>query len=913
MKEALEGVFRKKWEYFLRKNINGISIFSKPNIKRAAFIEDPNGTWSYILDSNIKFNLITGTLNELKEIENYAKLKKLRFFYLKPDILLWHKNWKEKNHAEINIWYLDIEAIHPEKAEFPDVFSGQIPITHIQILDKRLNTAFILMWKDISKKKKIELQEKYKDINIKFIICEDEYDLFKKFIKLLHKRKPTIITGWNAETFDFPYITIRAAVLGFDINDFSLLEETEFFDFKEHDRDKRKVKWTGTYLIDMMDAFKKFTFKDFKSYSLDSIVKSVLGTDKGKVDYGEDKTIRQFFINNYEKFTDYAIMDIILLDDLDKASGLMSLIQMMAEMMGTNYDNIFGTVRPWTDLLTHLALEEKMVVPNESEYNDHRPIVGGFVKDPLKGLHEWLFSYDYNSLYPSIQVSFNLSPDTYIDEKYLPKEAINILRRINENEDILLNNPNLFDEIEIICKKYNIEFGGLGFFKIDKQGILPKTLESFYYQRKEEKTKMLLAEAILSNKASIKMSVNEIIENIEKGEINWNNVYDIEIKDKQNIKDLESYINLKNTIQMALKININSEFGALDNKHFPVSNRNISGSITFIGRLLNRITGKNISEYLAKKFGGNPKDYWIYGDTDSGYLKLSNKIVYELTKSEFSFQSIEDMKYDELNIDDKRKFINIILDFINNEIQKVINDSIEYIRNKFNSFKKGFMGAKVEKIALKGFWTAKKRYALLVIYDEGSYYLEKPKIKVTGLETVRSSTPDYAINILEKALFIILTKNEKELQEYLEIIKSDFFKQKPTQICEVVKINKLQYQKDSRGYFRINEKGMRIGAPMNSKGGINYNELRKKYNLEEQFQEIEEGSKAYIAKLKIPNPENIDVIAFYEDEFLEEIKLDKYIDYEYVWEKFIITPLKTITDSISWNLERKNVIDIDEW
>jgi DNA polymerase elongation subunit (family B) len=135
----------------------------------------------------------------------------------------------------------------------------------------------------------------------------------------------------------------------------------------------------------------------------------------------------------------------------------------------------------------------------EGENSDHRPIEGGFVKQPKLGLLEWLFSYDYNSLYPSIQVAFNLSPDTYIQEKDLPPEAVAFLRKINEKEGKFLEDLSLFDEAEAICKKYNIEFAGLGFFRINKQGILPKILEKYYYGRKEEKQRMLLSDAILSN------------------------------------------------------------------------------------------------------------------------------------------------------------------------------------------------------------------------------------------------------------------------------------------------------------------------------------------------------------------------------------------------------------------------------
>jgi len=902
----VEGVFTKKWDTYLRKNVNGVSIFDKQNMKKVLFVQDENGGWEHLTNPDIKYKMLTGNSTLIKEEKQYCELSKKNFNTLKPQIILWHEAWKQSAHSDINVWYLDIEAIDPNKSEFPDTFSGQIPVTHIQILDNKINAGIIFMWKDISEKKKQELKEKYKNDlkDLKFIVANSEEEMFEKFIKLLKKRNPTIITGWNAESFDFPYLTIRAEVLGIDKNEFSPLGETKYKDFEEFGKKRRKVTWKGIYLIDLMLAFKKFTFKDQKSYSLDHIAKVFLGEDKGKVDYGEDKSIRMFFVNNYEKFTDYAVMDIVLLRDIDKTVGLLKLIQTVAEMMGTNYDNVFGTVAPWTDLLTHLAIEKKKVLPSEPESSDHRPIVGGYVKDPIFGLIEWLFSYDYNSLYPSIQVAFNLSPDTYIPYHKLPQEAKEIIDYANdENEEKLLNNLDYLDKIEKVCKKYNIEFAGLGFFRIDEQGILPEILEEFYYGRKTEKQKMLKAEAILNNKNGKKLSAVEISNLIEE-DLSWDDVYAYSVEERF-MKTLEEYAVLKNVIQQAMKVNINSEFGFLDNNHSVVSNRNISGSITFMGRFLNRMTGRNIEKYLKENY--NIQNSWIYADTDSGYLSLA-PIIKKWLKEDFNTDD-----FTSLSDEDKRAFIDKILDFINGEIQPIIDNTIEFIRKKFNSYKKGFMGAKVEKIALKGFWTAKKRYALLTLYDEGSYFVEKPKIKTTGLEVAKSQTPDYAIEILNKALYIILNGNQKELQEFIENSKVGFFEKKPSLICEVVKINKLNYSKDGRGYYRINENGLRIGAPMNSKGGICYNQLRKEMNLEEYHQEIEEGMKSFIAKLKTPNPTEFDVVAFLNDSFLEDTGLMNYIDYDYSWNKNIITPLETITKAIGWELEKTNKIDINEW
>ena len=398
----------------------------------------------------------------------------------------------------------------------------------------------------------------------------------------------------------------------------------------------------------------------------------------------------------------------------------------------------------------------------------------------------------------------------------------------------------------------------------------------------------------------------KITDKIESGEINWDNVYDIKITEEE-IPLLKNFSNLKDGNQQALKVNINSEFGALDNEYFIVNNRNISGSITFMGRLLNRLTGANIERYMKEKFGNGR--YVIYQDTDSGYIHFE-KVVNIILQENFGSTDFASFTNEQ-----KKKAVDLMLDFIENEIQPIIDATVNFVLNKFNGFKKGFMGAKVEKIAKSGFWTAKKKYALLVLYDEGAYKIEKEKIAVTGIETVKSQTPDYAIEILEQALEIILKGTEKELQEFLASKKDDFFAKcsdSPQAVCEVVKINNLNYQEDDRGFYRITEDGRRIGAPMNSKAGMAYNRVLRERQLQEYYMPIEEGMKAYILKLKTPNPIFSEVVAFLDDGFLFDTGLVEYIDKDYLWERHIISPLKLIAESIDYSLENKAQI-LDDW
>jgi len=294
---------------------------------------------------------------------------------------------------------------------------------------------------------------------------------------------------------------------------------------------------------------------------------------------------------------------------------------------------------------------------------------------------------------------------------------------------------------------------------------------------------------------------------------------------------------------------------------------------------------------------------------NSGYISFAF-IAEKILEDNFGIKD-----YDKLDEIQKKQAIELFLKFIEDEIQPIIDGTVEYVSKHFNAFKKGFMGAKVEKIVKKGFWTAKKRYALLVIFDEGSFKIKKEKIATTGLETIKSQTPNFAVEILTEAIDIILKGSEVELQDFLSKQKEKFLQMtidSPASVCETVKINNLTYSQDSKGFYRINETGRRIGAPMNSKGGMAYNTLLSNSEFKEFYTPIEEGMKCYIAKLKIPNIVNSDVIAYLDDEFLRDTKLDEKIDSEYLWEKHIFRPLTSIMKSVEFQLI-KSASCLDDW
>ena len=246
-----------------------------------------------------------------------------------------------------------------------------------------------------------------------------------------------------------------------------------------------------------MKIIKKFTFAPQTSYSLDNISKVELGIGEGKVDYGEFDNIVDFHDNDIDKFLEYSIMDVVSLKKLEDKIKLISLMQILSVMMGCNMVDSLGTVNPWTQYLTNLGYQKNLVMPYNKHGHLDKTIVGGYVRDPAKGKHEWLASIDVNSMYPLLGMrAFNMSPETYIEEYKMPDEmlALRKLMHCHENEDEYLN-PSIIEEIKTVCHKYDVAYGMNAFFMRDEEGIIPERVADIYSTRKEAKRRMLMYKA----------------------------------------------------------------------------------------------------------------------------------------------------------------------------------------------------------------------------------------------------------------------------------------------------------------------------------------------------------------------------------------------------------------------------------
>ena len=510
-----EGIFSVKNKYYERVNHKLNEITFTPKV----YEKCSNGKFQYALNDNIKLCPLTfnNQFEKNKYIKEFKDLKTVLYF---DDWIEYvNKKYWKKELPKPRIMYLDIETIDLNNRKFPQPHLAEAPVTHIQIMIE--NKIIILYTKSPSQK----ILDKYK--NVKFIKLDTEYEMFSKFAKILKKVNPSIVTAYNGNLFDFPYLMFRAMKLRFPIDEFSPLNEVsfrvefkhktegkykkyfKFIDLKEFMQKEKLEEWKivsfqinvkGQYWIDYLELIKKFKKETLPSYKLEYVAYKYLKKGEGKVDYGEYSSIFDFYEKDYDRFFEYAIQDPVVIKNLENKLQLINILTLLAHLMGCNYDTALATVQPWAIHLRHIGLKQNIILPNDTKHTLNKPIQGGYVKEPIKGRHEWIFSIDFNSLYPSIMDMLNLCGTTYIPYEKLPdelKEIYDLFR--DEDEGKLLNDKDLQEKVKTLTHKYDVSFNGQGFFKKDKRGMIAQVVSDIYYQRKEEKTKMLLANAILKN------------------------------------------------------------------------------------------------------------------------------------------------------------------------------------------------------------------------------------------------------------------------------------------------------------------------------------------------------------------------------------------------------------------------------
>ena len=717
--------------------------------------------------------------------------------------------------TKIQLVTLDIETTSEEG--FPDVHSCVEELLTISLQD--YSTKKIITWGV----KPFQVKQD----NHNYIQCDSEFDLLNKFIEWWMQFTPDVITGWNIQLFDIPYIQGRLKrVLGEKLmkrlSPWGLVTEGEVY---IKGRRHISIDIGGVTQLDYLDLYKKFTYTNRESYRLDHIAEVELG--QKKLDHSEFDTFKDFYSGNWQKFVEYNVIDVELVDRLEDKMKLIELALTMAYDAKVNFTDVFYQVRTWDSIIYNYLKKRNIVIPPKKSVEKTDKYAGAYVKEPKAGSYDWVVSFDLNSLYPHLIMQYNISPETLRETRH-PSSSVE--RFLKQEVSI--------DGTFAVCAN------GAQYRK-DVRGFLPELMEKIYNERVIFKKRMLTAKQEFEKSPS---------------------------------KKLEKEIARCNNIQMAKKIQLNSAYGAIGNNYFRYYKLENAEAITLSGQVSIRWIENKMNEYLNNLLATDQVDYVIASDTDSIYINFG-----PLVDKFFSHKT-----------DDKAQVVTLLDKICQDKLEPFIDSSYEELATYVNAYEqKMFM--KRENIADRGIWTAKKRYILNVWDSEGVRY-ENPKLKVMGIEAVKSSTPAPCRQMLKDAFNKIMTGTEDDVIDFIDECRRKFSSMPPEDIAFPRSVSEVEKYKSVNTIYAK-------GTPIHCRGSLLYNHYVKQRKLDHKYSLIQNGEKIKFCYLAKPNPIHENVISFIQD-FPKELGLDKYIDYDLQFNKSFLEPLKIILDSIGWNSEK---------
>jgi DNA polymerase elongation subunit (family B) len=588
------------------------------------------------------------------------------------------------------------------------------------------------------------------------------------------------------------------------------------------------VNITGVSVLDYIDLYKKYILTKQESYSLGHISQEELG--ETKVDHSEYGSFNTFWQKNFNKFVHYNIVDTQLVRRLDNKLRLIELVLTVAYEANVNYEDVSSPVKVWDAIITNYCLDRGIVMPQQNrEPAGH--LDGAYVKEPTPGWYKNVVSLDATSLYPSIIMTNNISPETYVGNCGLTID------------DFLANKTVDVDE------KYIVTPAGAIYSK-EKRGVLPELVERFMKLRRDTKNEMLRLEQVYED-----------------------------TKDEA----LVGRIAALDSKQQAIKVLMNSLYGATANEYFRFFKTEHAASITLTGQYVLRTIENNIDTALGHLFKTGDSKFLVYIDTDSLYFSLDEVFKKFNVTSDKSIKTIEKLAKE--------------------KITPIVNKFCDECCSNMRSFENK-LSFKLEMAADKAIWMGKKKYVLRAHSSEGVTF-SKPKFKVKGLEMVRSSTPRFVRDKLKNALDVVFDTNERGTQEYIANVKEEFFKLPHQQIAFPRGANNLaEYSHPNQIY--TDQKSV----PMQVRASLLYNHHLKKHGIDGKYASIGEGDKIKFIYLKKPNKVHENTMGFPADGAIpEEFGILDMIDYDTQFEKTFLAAMQIILTPIGWNAEEVSSLE----
>jgi DNA polymerase elongation subunit (family B) len=815
-------------QFLVRGYDNGKHVMFKEEFSPTLFVPSKKESKYKTLDGENVEPIVPGSVRDCREFyKKYENVDGFKIYGNDRYVFQYISEKYPENEIKFDITKIKLTTLDIEVASengFPDTESASEEILTITIQDYA--TKKIITWgiKPFNNTQS----------NVRYIECGSEYQLLQNFLDYWTKNIPEVITGWNIQFYDIPYICRRLnRVLGEKMmktfSPWGLVTEREVVVMG-----RKQISYDvgGITQLDYLDLYKKFTYKAQESYRLDYIAEVELG--QKKLDHSEFDTFKDFYTKNWQKFVEYNIVDVELVDRLEDKMKLIELAITMAYDAKVNYADVFFQVRMWDNIIYNYLKKRNIVIPPKENSAKDAKYAGAYVKEPKPGVYDWVVNFDLNSLYPHLIMMYNISPETLMDERH-PTASV----------DKILNQQISFE----LYKDYSVCANG-AMFRKDFRGMLPELMEKMYNERVIFKKKMIAA----------------------KKEY-----------EKTPTKELEKEISRCNNIQMAKKISLNSAYGAIGNQYFRYYKLENAEAITLSGQVAIRWIEGKMNAYLNKILKTEGEDYVIASDTDSIYLNMGPLVERVYKGREKTTESIV-------------SFLDKICQM---ELEKYIESSYQELADYVNAYdQKMFM--KRENIADRGIWTAKKRYILNVWDSEGVRYSE-PKLKIMGIEAVKSSTPAPCRKMIKDALKLMMSGTEDDVIDFIEKSRNEFKKLPPEQVSfprSASDVNK--YRSSSSIYEK--------GTPIHIRGALLFNHYIKQANLTNKYSLIQNGEKIKFCYLKKPNSIHENVISYIQD-FPMELGIDKYIDYDLQFEKAFLEPMKVILDSIGWSVEKTVNLD----
>ena len=725
--------------------------------------------------------------------------------------------------TQMKIYTIDIEVACENG--FPDVQSSAEEMLCITIKD--FNTKKVITW---------GTREFVPPSDVEYRVFWSEQEMLTDFHAWWVDNTPDIITGWNNNLYDIPYICRRIErVLGEKWKK-SLSPWNRVIDREIEIKGRKNIAYqiTGVNILDYLDLYRKFTYTNQESYRLDHIAMIELG--QNKLDHSEFENFKDFYTSDWQRFVEYNIQDVNLVDRLEDKMKLIELAVTMAFDAKVNLEDVYSQVRMWDTLIYNDLEKRNIVVPPKLSTKKDEKYAGAYVKEPIPGSYDWVVSFDLNSLYPHLIMQYNSSPETLVDARHPTATVDKIL---TESLDI--------DGEYCVCAN------GAQYRK-DIHGFLPEMMKRIYDERTIYKKRMLAAKQDLEN-----------------------------AKTPAETLALQKDVSRFNNIQMARKIQLNSAYGAIGNQYFRYYNLANAEAITLSGQVSIRWIENKMNAYLNKVLKTEDTDYVIASDTDSIYLNLGPFVHKVFKGRETSDESVV-------------RFLDKVCEV---EFEKYIRNSYEALASYVNAYEQK-MQMKRENIANKGIWTAKKRYILNVWNSEGVQYAE-PKLKMMGIEAVKSSTPASCRTAIKEALQVIMNGTEDELQKYIKDFRNKF---------ESLPVEDIAFPRGCNNIAKNSSPATIYGkgCPMHVRGALLYNFWVKRKKLTHKYPLIQEGEKIKYVMLNTPNRINENVISFFQT-LPTEFGLDKSINYDLQFSKSFLDPVKVILDTIGWKAEKQNTLE----